>query len=87
MCPTARALIEAIKGCSADGPRGNVTSIPATRDMVNDEHAIEVIAGRTASSATKVLGTIHRLRMPVRSSRLAAVRNDRTSVFIRLDAT
>ncbi|HEY6831071.1 MAG TPA: ABC transporter substrate-binding protein [Pseudolabrys sp.] len=50
-------VIEALKGWSADGPRGRVTIDPATRDIVQDEHAIEVIRRPDGKLGEKVLGT------------------------------
>ncbi len=32
-------VVDAMKGWSADGPRGHVMIDPATRDIVQDEHA------------------------------------------------
>ena len=50
-------VIEALKGWSADGPRGVVTIDPATRDVVQDEHAIEVIRRPDGKLGQKVLDT------------------------------
>jgi branched-chain amino acid transport system substrate-binding protein len=50
-------VIDALKGWSTNGPRGQVTIDPATRDVVQDEHAIEVIRRPDGKLGEKVLGT------------------------------
>jgi branched-chain amino acid transport system substrate-binding protein len=50
-------VIDALKGWSTDGPRGHVAIDPATRDVVQDEHAIEVIRRPDGKLGQKVLGT------------------------------
>jgi branched-chain amino acid transport system substrate-binding protein len=50
-------VIDALKGWSVDGPRGRVTIDPATRDVVQDEHAIEVYRRADGKLGQKVLGT------------------------------
>jgi branched-chain amino acid transport system substrate-binding protein len=50
-------VIDALKGWSADGPRGHVMIDPATRDVVQDEHAIEVYKKPDGKLGEKVLGT------------------------------
>ena len=49
-CRDGAKVVDAMKGWSANGPRGHVMIDPATRDIVQDEHAMEVIsqAGRQA---------------------------------------
>ncbi len=50
-------VIDALKGWSADGPRGKVTIDAATRDIVVDEHAMEVIRKPDGKLGIKVLDT------------------------------
>jgi branched-chain amino acid transport system substrate-binding protein len=50
-------FVEAMKGWSADGPRGHVMIDPATRDIVQDEHALEVYKKPDGSLGEKVLST------------------------------
>ena len=50
-------VVEAMKGWSADGPRGHVTIDPATRDIVQDEHAMEVYRKPDGKLGEKILGT------------------------------
>ena len=50
-------VVEAMKGWSADGPRGHVMIDPATRDIVQDEHAMEVYRKPDGKLGEKILGT------------------------------
>ncbi|HZP69386.1 MAG TPA: ABC transporter substrate-binding protein [Pseudolabrys sp.] len=50
-------VVEAMKGWSADGPRGHVMIDPATRDIVQDEHAIEVYRKPDGKLGERILGT------------------------------
>jgi branched-chain amino acid transport system substrate-binding protein len=50
-------FVDAMKGWSADGPRGHVMIDPATRDIVQDEHALEVYRKADGKLGEKVLGT------------------------------
>jgi branched-chain amino acid transport system substrate-binding protein len=50
-------VVDAMKGWSADGPRGHVMIDPATRDIVEDEHALEVYRKADGKLGEKVLGT------------------------------
>ncbi len=49
-------FVDAMKGWSADGPRGHVMIDPATRDIVQDEHALEVYRKADGKLGEKVLG-------------------------------
>jgi branched-chain amino acid transport system substrate-binding protein len=51
-------FVDAMKGWSADGPRGRVMIDPATRDIVQDEHALEVYKKPDGKLGEKVLGTV-----------------------------
>jgi branched-chain amino acid transport system substrate-binding protein len=50
-------VVDAMKGWSADGPRGHVMIDPETRDIVEDEHALEVYRKADGKLGEKVLGT------------------------------
>jgi branched-chain amino acid transport system substrate-binding protein len=50
-------VVDAMKGWSADGPRGHVMIDPATRDIVQDEHALEVYRKADGKLGEKVLGS------------------------------
>ncbi|HTQ83387.1 MAG TPA: ABC transporter substrate-binding protein [Pseudolabrys sp.] len=50
-------VVDAMKGWSADGPRGQVMIDPATRDIVEDEHALEVYRKPDGKLGERVLGT------------------------------
>jgi branched-chain amino acid transport system substrate-binding protein len=50
-------VVDAMKGWSADGPRGHVMIDPETRDIVEDEHALEVYRKPDGKLGEKVLGT------------------------------
>jgi branched-chain amino acid transport system substrate-binding protein len=50
-------FIDALKGWSADGPRGHVMIDPETRDIVQDEHAMEVYRKPDGKLGEKILGT------------------------------
>ncbi|MFY9756034.1 MAG: hypothetical protein WAK37_08830, partial [Pseudolabrys sp.] len=53
-----------------DGPRGHVSIDPATRDIVNDEHAMEVIRKPDGKLGTKVLGSIRSVRDPCKELKI-----------------
>jgi branched-chain amino acid transport system substrate-binding protein len=50
-------FVDAMKGWSTNGPRGHVMIDPATRDIVQDEHAMEVYRKADGKLGEKVLGT------------------------------
>ncbi len=50
-------VVEALKGWTTSGPRGTVTVDPVTRDIVQDENAMEVIRKPDGKLGIKVLGT------------------------------
>ncbi|HET7911819.1 MAG TPA: ABC transporter substrate-binding protein [Pseudolabrys sp.] len=50
-------VVEALKGWSADGPRGHVMIDPQTRDIVQDEHAMEVYRKPDGKLGERILGT------------------------------
>ena len=58
----ADSFVETIKHWSGDGPRGKVSIDPETRDIVNDEHAMEVIRKPDGKLGTKILGSIRQVK-------------------------
>jgi branched-chain amino acid transport system substrate-binding protein len=50
-------VVDAMKGWSANGPRGHVMIDPDTRDIVQDENAMEVYRKADGNLGMKVLGT------------------------------
>jgi branched-chain amino acid transport system substrate-binding protein len=54
----AGKVVDALKGWSTDGPRGHVMVDTETRDIVEDEHALEVYRKPDGKLGEKVLGTI-----------------------------
>jgi branched-chain amino acid transport system substrate-binding protein len=50
-------FVDAMKGWSGDGPRGHVMIDPETRDIVQDEHAMEVYRKADGKLGERVLGT------------------------------
>jgi len=55
-------VIEALKGWSTVGPRGKVTIDPVTRDVIEDEHAMEVYRKPDGKLGERVLGTIKQVK-------------------------
>src|SRR5690348_1922500 len=55
-------VIAALKGWSTDGPRGHVSIDPATRDIVQDERAMEVYRKPDGKLGLKVLGTVSQVK-------------------------
>jgi branched-chain amino acid transport system substrate-binding protein len=51
-------FVDTMKGWSAASPRGHVSIDPATRDVIHDEHAMEVIRKPNGKLGIKVLDTI-----------------------------
>ena len=51
-------VVEAMKGWSTNGPRGHVMIDPATRDIVEDEHALEVYRKPDGKLGERVLDTV-----------------------------
>ena len=50
-------VVAALKGWSTDGPRGHVMIDPKTRDIVEDEHAMEVYRKPDGKLGEKIVGT------------------------------
>ncbi|HEY1540929.1 MAG TPA: ABC transporter substrate-binding protein [Xanthobacteraceae bacterium] len=55
-------VVEALKGWSTDGPRGHVSIDPATRDVIEDERAMEVYRKPDGRLGLRVLGTIAQVK-------------------------
>ena len=55
-------VVEAFKGLSLDGPRGAVMIDPATRDVIQDERAMEVYKKPDGKLGLKVLGAIAQVK-------------------------
>ncbi len=55
-------VVAALKGWSTDGPRGHVMIDPATRDIVEDEHAMEVYRKPDGKLGEKILGTTKQVK-------------------------
>jgi branched-chain amino acid transport system substrate-binding protein len=55
-------VIDTMKGWSANGPRGHVMIDAATRDIVVDEHAMEVIRKPDGKLGVKILGTTKQVK-------------------------
>ncbi len=50
-------VIEAMKGWTTNGPRGQVTIDAETRDIIQDQHAMEVIRKADGKLGVRILGT------------------------------
>jgi branched-chain amino acid transport system substrate-binding protein len=55
-------VVDALKGWSTDGPRGHVRIDPATRDIIQDEHAMEVYRKPDGKLGLRVLGTVRQVK-------------------------
>jgi len=53
----AKKVVAALEGWSTDGPRGHVMIDPKTRDIVEDEHAMEVYRKPDGKLGEKIIGT------------------------------
>lgn len=51
-------VVAALKGWSTNGPRGHVMIDPATRDVVEDEHAMEIYRKPDGKLGEKILDTV-----------------------------
>ena len=58
----AEKFVDALKNWSGEGPRGSVKIDPTTRDIVQDEHAMEVYRKPDGMLGTKILGTIAQVK-------------------------
>ena len=55
-------VVAALKGWSTDGPRGHIRIDPATRDIIQDEHAMEVYRKADGKLGLRVLGTVRQVK-------------------------
>ena len=55
-------VMAALKGWTGNGPRGKVSIDADTRDVVQDEHALEVVRLPDGKLGHKVLGTIAQVK-------------------------
>jgi branched-chain amino acid transport system substrate-binding protein len=55
-------VIAALKGWTTNGPRGKVMIDPETRDVVQDEHAMEVIRKPDGKLGVKIVGTTKQVK-------------------------
>jgi hypothetical protein len=55
-------VVETLKGWKHTGPRGEIMIDPATRDIVMDERAEEVIRKPDGKLGIKVLGTVEKVK-------------------------
>jgi branched-chain amino acid transport system substrate-binding protein len=55
-------VMAALKGWTGNGPRGKVSIDADTRDVVQDEHALEVVRLPDGKLGHKVLGTITQVK-------------------------
>ena len=58
----AEKFVDALKNWSGEGPRGSVKIDPTTRDIVQDEHAMEVYRKPDGMLGTKILETIAQVK-------------------------
>ena len=66
----SEAFVNTIKTSSASGPRGKVSIDPATRDIVNDEYAMEVVRKLDGKLGTKILGSIEQVKDPCKELKI-----------------
>lgn len=55
-------VVDTLKGWSTDGPRGKIMIDPQTRDVIQDEHAAEVIKKPDGKLGVKVLQTFPQVK-------------------------
>ena len=55
-------VVDAMKGWSTDGPRGHIRIDPATRDVIEDEHAMEVYRKPDGKLGERILGTVRQVK-------------------------
>ena len=66
----ADTFVNEIKNWSGNGPRGHVSIDPLTRDIINDEHAMEVIRKPNGKLGTKILGSIKAVKDPCKELKI-----------------
>jgi branched-chain amino acid transport system substrate-binding protein len=55
-------VVEVLKNYKGEGPRGPIAVDPVTRDIIQDEHAMEVIKKPDGTLGHKILGTIKQVK-------------------------
>jgi branched-chain amino acid transport system substrate-binding protein len=55
-------VVDVLKNYKGNGPRGEISIDPATRDIVQDEHAMQVYKKADGSLGLKVLGTVKQVK-------------------------
>ncbi len=55
-------VVDTLKNYKGNGPRGPIAIDPATRDVIQDEHAMEVIKKPDGSLGHKILGTVAQVK-------------------------
>ena len=60
-------VVEALKGWRHASPRGDIAIDPATRDVVQDERAMEIVRKPDGSLGTKVLGVVEQVKDPCKA--------------------
>ena len=66
----SEAFVNTLKTYSGSGPRGKVSIDPATRDIVNDEYAMEVVRKLDGKLGTKILGSIEQVKDPCKELKI-----------------
>jgi branched-chain amino acid transport system substrate-binding protein len=63
-------VVDALKGWTSDGPRGKVSIDPNTRDVIEDEHAMEVYRKPDGKLGERILGTIPQVKDQCKEQKL-----------------
>lgn len=69
-------VIEVLKRYKASGPRGEIAIDPATRDIVQDEHAMQVVKRPDGALGLSVLDTIKQVRDPCKDLKIGRCGGD-----------
>jgi branched-chain amino acid transport system substrate-binding protein len=57
-------VVELLKGWRHQSPRGEISIDPATRDVIQDERAMEIVRKADGRLGTKVLGVVEKVKDP-----------------------
>jgi branched-chain amino acid transport system substrate-binding protein len=63
-------VVDALKGWTTNGPRGKVSIDPNTRDVIEDEHAMEVYRKPDGKLGERILGTIPQVKDQCKEQKL-----------------
>lgn len=66
----ADKVVGALKSYSGKGPRGRISIDPATRDVIQDERAAEVIKKADGTLGTKVIGVVPQVKDPCKELKI-----------------